>query len=286
MTVQSDVSTNARAPFMLGRHTDRRPHQEPPTHSSPCSRARGGPRGGSRASPNRCLAVSVDIEQTRTLLKAVGPRTSLCVCSTFHGAGQLCARASGTTAGTAAGAPAHTGSALRVSPPRSAGGAAKQGQGTERAATRARSRLGQVRREHQHCAPSAYAPRLDGPCTRELKISRIQRCHQSEPAQEAWTGVGVGVGVCAAAQSAARGSADTHLLRPASTTNCPWGLQKMVLACCLSNISERKEGRRGCEKSWCRRQGWCAARTEGLRPGTCPKLRESSLILSTPRAGS
>lgn len=160
---------------MLGRHTDRRPHQEPPTHSSPCSRAQGGPRGGSRASPNRCLAVSVDIEQTRTLLKAVGPRTSLCVCSTFHGAGQLCARASGTTAGTAAGAPARTGSTLRVSPPRCAGGAAKQGQGTERAATRARSRLGQVRREHQHCAPSAHTLRLDGPCTRELKISRIQR---------------------------------------------------------------------------------------------------------------
>lgn len=32
----------------------------------------------------------------------------------------------------------------------------------------------------------------------------------------------------------------TYLLRPASTTNCPWGLQKIVLACCLSNISEMK----------------------------------------------
>lgn len=36
-------------------------------------------------------------------------------------------------------------------------------------------------------------------------------------------------------------TAHTYLLSPASTTNCPWGLQKMVLACCLSNISERKE---------------------------------------------
>lgn len=34
--------------------------------------------------------------------------------------------------------------------------------------------------------------------------------------------------------------APTHLLSPASTTNCPWGLQKMVFACCLSNISARK----------------------------------------------
>lgn len=29
----------------------------------------------------------------------------------------------------------------------------------------------------------------------------------------------------------------TDLLSPASTINCPWGLQKILLACCLSNIS-------------------------------------------------
>lgn len=40
--------------------------------------------------------------------------------------------------------------------------------------------------------------------------------------------------------SCAQGISRTHLRRPASTTNCPWGLQKMVLACCLSNISERR----------------------------------------------
>lgn len=56
---------------------------------------------------------------------------------------------------------------------------------------------------------------------------------------------GSGAGVSVAAHRAAcneqtRQTADTHLLRPASTTNCPWGLQKMVLACCLSNISERE----------------------------------------------
>lgn len=32
----------------------------------------------------------------------------------------------------------------------------------------------------------------------------------------------------------------TDLLSPASTKNCPWGLQKMLLACCLSNISVEK----------------------------------------------
>ena len=31
----------------------------------------------------------------------------------------------------------------------------------------------------------------------------------------------------------------TDLLSPASTINCPWGLQKILLACCLSNISVR-----------------------------------------------
>lgn len=33
----------------------------------------------------------------------------------------------------------------------------------------------------------------------------------------------------------------TDLLSPASTKNCPWGLQKMLLACCLSYVSVDKK---------------------------------------------
>lgn len=33
-------------------------------------------------------------------------------------------------------------------------------------------------------------------------------------------------------------SLSTDLLNPAKTKNCPCGLQKMLFACCLSNISE------------------------------------------------
>lgn len=75
-------------------------------------------------------------------------------------------RASGTTAGTAAGAPAHMGEALRVLAPVSAGGAAKQGQGAERAAKRARSCLGpSPERAPTLCTHLPHAPRPGCPCT-------------------------------------------------------------------------------------------------------------------------
>lgn len=61
--------------------------------------------------------------------------------------------------------------------------------------------------------------------------------------------------------SPAQGISRTHLRRPASTTNCPWGLQKMVLACCLSNISER----RGSEVSVQLRRGQPVGVHTGLR---------------------
>lgn len=38
-----------------------------------------------------------------------------------------------------------------------------------------------------------------------------------------------------------RNPCNTHLLRPANTTNCPWGLQNIVFACCLSNVSGKKQ---------------------------------------------
>lgn len=70
----------------------------------------------------------------------------------------------------------------------------------------------------------------------------------SQGGSRATFGAGAGATV---SPSPAQGISGTHLRRPASTTNCPWGLQKMVLACCLSNIS----GRRGSEVSVQTRQG-------------------------------
>lgn len=186
----------------------------------------GSLRGRAQASPNHCLAVRWTLNRDRMRLKAIGSRASLGVCNTFHGAGQLCAPSLRNHSGTAAGAPAHTGSVLRVLAP-----------------TRARSCLG----------PSAPIPHTAHPkhpgwvtltLAHENSRSRgFSGVAARNPVQEAWTGTGVGVRVGAAAHRALLGDqADTHLLRPASTTNCPWGLQKMVLACCLSNISERKGG--------------------------------------------